>query len=130
MKTTEMEYDSFLMRFENAGYKFVGYDNFKHGEDWQIILRHDIDFDTGLAAQMAEIETSYKIRATYFYWLSNNFYNVLYKKTYKDIKKLHGSRDYYQFKQGGMDIELIPVLKFLKAEDVENIIDFSLSHVK
>ncbi len=45
-------------------------------------------------------------------------------------RQVHGSRDYFQINRDGVIIEIVPVVKFKKAEDVGNITDFSLSHVK
>ncbi len=42
---------------------------------------------------------------------------------------LHGSRDYFQIKKGKVLLEIIPVVKVRKKENVENVTDFSLSHV-
>jgi len=42
---------------------------------------------------------------------------------------VHGSRDYYQIKNGDIIVEVVPVVKFNKPEDVGNVTDFSLSHV-
>ena len=41
------------------------------------ILRHDVDFVTGPALKMAELEASLGIRASYFLQLSSPFYNLL-----------------------------------------------------
>jgi len=43
--------------------------------------------------------------------------------------KLHGSRDYYQIK-GKIPFEIVPVLDIKKAEQAQNVTDFSPWHVK
>ncbi len=53
---------------------------------------------------------------------------ILRKKNLK-LKKLHGSRDYFQIKSSDVLVEIVPVVKVKKAEDVQNVTDFSLSHV-
>ena len=50
------------------------------------------------------------------------------KKSKFKAKKLHGSRDYFQVKEENVVFEIIPVLK-LDKKSVENVTDFSLSHV-
>jgi tRNA nucleotidyltransferase (CCA-adding enzyme) len=47
----------------------------------------------------------------------------------KGVKKIHGSRDYYQKIVEGIVIEIIPVLKIKKPEDAENVMDLSYFHV-
>ncbi|MBI2667667.1 CCA tRNA nucleotidyltransferase [Candidatus Woesearchaeota archaeon] len=51
------------------------------------------------------------------------------KKNFK-ISKLHGSRDYFQFKQKGFTIEIIPILDIKRVKEAENITDISPFHVK
>jgi len=41
------------------------------------------------------------------------------------IKKIHGSRDYFQIKQGKYNFEVVPILDIKKAKDAENITDVS-----
>lgn len=49
------------------------------------------------------------------------------KKHYK-IKKLHGSRDYFQIKDGKFTFEIVPILDIKKAEQAKNITDVSPLH--
>ncbi|MCC6459895.1 MAG: hypothetical protein IT260_05475 [Saprospiraceae bacterium] len=51
----------------------------------QLLLRHDIDFDTEFALQSALIESRLGIKATYFFLLRSNLYNVLAPKDYENI---------------------------------------------
>lgn len=52
-------------------------------------------------------------------------------KDYKEISRVHGSRDYFIIEQTpNFCIEAIPVKKIKKVEDAENITDLSYSHVK
>lgn len=46
------------------------------------------------------------------------------------VKKIHGSRDYYNILLEDIVLEIIPVLKVKNPSDVKNITDMSLSHVK
>ncbi len=54
----------------------------------------------------------------------------LLKKRFKNIIRLHGSRDYFQIKQGGFTFEIIPILEIKKAENAKNITDVSPLHSK
>jgi len=45
------------------------------------------------------------------------------------LKKVHGSRDYFQIDCGDVILEVVPVMKNLKPEEAENVTDVSLSHV-
>ncbi len=51
------------------------------------------------------------------------------KKMFK-IDRLHGSRDYFQIKQGKFSFEVIPVLKTSKAKEAMNITDVSILHAE
>ena len=44
-------------------------------------------------------------------------------KRYFKITRLHGSRDYFQIKQGKFTFEIIPILEIKKAEQAKNITD-------
>ena len=46
------------------------------------------------------------------------------------LKKVHGSRDYFQISCDGVLLEVIPVVKNKDPELAENVTDVSLSHVK
>ena len=47
-----------------------------------------------------------------------------------ELKKVHGSRDYFQIICGEVILEVIPVVKNKDPELAENVTDVSLSHVK
>ena len=48
----------------------------------------------------------------------------------RNLKKVHGSRDYFQIDCGNLILEVIPVVKNKDPELAENVTDVSLSHVK
>ena len=71
--------------------------NFIFVNDWKkikkknVLLRHDIDFSLKYALIIAKRENKKKIKATYFFMFSSNFYNLFSKHSQKiifDIKKL------------------------------------------
>lgn len=47
----------------------------------------------------------------------------------KEVKRVHGSRDYYQVLDGNILIEVIPVLNIKKPEQAVNVTDLSYFHV-
>tara|TARA_Y100000310_G_C20659356_1_gene803808 strand:+ start:929 stop:2182 length:1254 start_codon:yes stop_codon:yes gene_type:complete len=51
------------------------------------------------------------------------------KRKFKTIKRIPGSRDYFQFKEKGYIFEIVPILKIKKAEEALNITDISPLHV-
>lgn len=50
------------------------------------------------------------------------------RKRFKSIIRLHGSRDYFQIRQGNFTFEIVPILKIQKAEQAKNITDVSPLH--
>jgi len=46
------------------------------------------------------------------------------------LKKIHGSRDYFQIDCGSVLLEVVPVMKNKNPESAENVTDVSLKHVK
>src|SRR3989338_3799154 len=52
------------------------------------------------------------------------------RKRFKNIIRLHGSRDYFQIRQGNFTFEIVPILKIQKAEQAKNITDASPLHFK
>ncbi|MBU4352691.1 MAG: nucleotidyltransferase domain-containing protein [Nanoarchaeota archaeon] len=64
---------------------------------------------------------------------NENISEILKKELVKKFGKvelLHGSRDYFQIKEQGYDIEIVPILKIKNATQALNITDISPLHVK
>ncbi len=58
--------------------------------------------------------------------------DILYpalKRKFKKIARLHGSRDYFQFKYHGYNIEVIPILEINNYKEAKNITDISPLHI-
>lgn len=51
-------------------------------------------------------------------------------KNFKGVKRVHGSRDYFQIDNNGLIVELIPILKIDSPEEAKNITDISPLHVE
>ncbi len=52
------------------------------------------------------------------------------KKKFRNVIRLHGSRDYFQIRQNNFTFEIVPILKIQKAEQAKNITDVSPLHSK
>jgi len=61
---------------------------------------------------------------------SDQLSNILEKflKKHFKITRLHGSRDYFQIKEGKFTFEIVPILEIKKAEQAKNITDVSPLH--
>lgn len=51
-------------------------------------------------------------------------------KKFKNLVRMHGSRDYYRIKQDGFVYEIIPILDIKKSEQAKNITDISPLHAR
>tara|TARA_B100000886_G_scaffold339732_1_gene306092 strand:+ start:6457 stop:8334 length:1878 start_codon:yes stop_codon:yes gene_type:complete len=68
----------------NKGYKFSFFDEFgsqPNNEKNIVLMRHDIDMSLESALQLAKIENAIGVKSTYFFMISNNFYNVLSRES-------------------------------------------------
>ncbi len=70
-------YLDFLQALIRQGYEFIFFHELDPRKDGNVILRHDVDFDTKAALQMAEMETMMGVRSTYFFLLGSKMYNLL-----------------------------------------------------
>jgi len=61
---------------------------------------------------------------------SNELSNILKEILGKDVKTIHGSRDYFQIKKDKIVIEIVPVIKIKRPEEALNVTDLSYFHVK
>ncbi len=63
--------------------------------------------------------------------LSKLLEKIIKIRKFKNIKKIHGSRDYFQIKgKKEMIFEIIPTIKISKPEKARNVTDLSYFHVK
>lgn len=80
-------YEDFLQAPLDRGYRFVFFDE-QDGPDRQLILRHDIDFDTSFALQMARIESEMGVKATYFFLMRSELYNLLSAPNIRNVTEI------------------------------------------
>jgi tRNA nucleotidyltransferase (CCA-adding enzyme) len=56
-------------------------------------------------------------------------FDKIIKKISKKAEKIHGSRDYYNVKDGNIIFEIVPTIKLTKPENAKNSTDLSYFHV-
>ncbi len=87
LKNNLGSYDAFLDAFQQQGYKSVFYSEMNQ-DPGQVILRHDIDFDTNFALNVARIEHAKGLKATYFFLMRSRFYNMFSLEDFNNILEI------------------------------------------
>jgi hypothetical protein len=87
MKNGLGNYKSFLESFIRAQYEFVFFDEIDK-LDYQIVLRHDIDFDTRIALEAARTEADLGVKSTYFFFIRSHFYNPFSLEDFNHIQEI------------------------------------------
>lgn len=80
-------YPGFLEGVLGAGYDCRFFTELS-GLPGELTLRHDIDFDTGFALQTAIIESRYQLKASYFFLLRSDFYNIFSPRDYENVCRI------------------------------------------
>jgi hypothetical protein len=78
-------YEEFLQSYLRQGYQFCFFNELREPKK-QIVLRHDIDFDTNFALKAATIESQMGIKATYFFLLRSSLYNIFSPQDYENVQ--------------------------------------------
>jgi hypothetical protein len=84
-----------LEQFRDRGYRF---ESFGRGSQLSaegqrvVLMRHDIDFDLDKALEMAELEFTAGVSATYFFLVRSSHYNVLSASGSATIRRLSSRR--------------------------------------
>lgn len=76
----------------SKGFHFISYTDEFVEERKDILWRHDVEFEPDIALKMAEIEHDHNVKATYFFQLHSNYYNVFdghYTEVFHRIKNLN-----------------------------------------
>jgi hypothetical protein len=81
------EYKNFLSQFKKNGYIFKFFHQ-KISKRGNIVLRHDIDFDTKYALNIAKVEKKLNIKSTFFFLIKSESYNILNPEEIKRIKEI------------------------------------------
>jgi hypothetical protein len=104
-----INYEELIRQFLDKGYNVIFFNELSN-EYNELIIRHDIDYDCELAFKMAEVEHSHGVKSTYFFMLSNPFYNIFSEKNKKYINKIkafgHNISVHYDFKVGDLKKEI------------------------
>lgn len=90
MKKKDFTYDVLKNTLLNAKqrFKFIGFDE-NIDESGCVIMRHDIDMSIEKAIKMAELEHEVGVKATYFFLLRSDNYNLFNKEVISDIRYIH-----------------------------------------
>jgi hypothetical protein len=78
-----------LERIKASGYIFTSFES----ENWEqiqqrIVLRHDIDFDCDVALHFAEMEAQIGVKATYYFLLNSDAYNLISPRNINIVKQI------------------------------------------
>lgn len=71
-------YQELIGGFLARGYRTAFFDEVA-GPDGQLVIRHDVDFDCGLAERLSCVEDGMGVRSTWFFLLRSDSYNVFSK---------------------------------------------------
>lgn len=84
---TIAHYDELVKLAVENGFTFLTYaDELLKSDRKEILWRHDVEFSPDIALKMAKIERKYGVKATYFFQIHSEFYNVL-EPYFTDILK-------------------------------------------
>ena len=81
------DYHHLLSSFVDAGYQSAFF-NPPIPKKQALLLRHDIDFDVTLTREVAAVEESLGLRATYFFLLRSDFYNLFSPTNFEIVNEL------------------------------------------
>jgi len=82
------DYKRIIDELRDHGYHFIGYDEAGRFEK-EAILRHDVDVSTEKALELAEYESQWGVKSTYYFLLNSHFYNMVNKRNVEIVKKIH-----------------------------------------
>src|SRR5579884_2125901 len=85
-------YRELLRDYAAAGYRFGAFAEaparFEADAPPVVLMRHDIDFDLSAARRMAELEAEEGVRATYFFLLRTEHYNLLSRDGSSEVLRI------------------------------------------
>lgn len=90
MLTSKFTYrylEKIIEHLEENNYIISNYNNY--GSFSKVcIMRHDVDYDVSKALELAEFESKYRIKSTYFLLISSDFYNIFSPRILNKIDKI------------------------------------------
>lgn len=113
---------------KEKGFNFISYTDEFVPERKDILWRHDVEFEPDIALEMAEIESSFGVKSTYFFQIHSPFYNLFdphYTTVFNKIKELghyvglHFDSHYYKIDEEAKLNEYITIDK----EYFEKVLD-------
>ena len=88
---TISHYAELIKLAKDAGFNFILHKDEFVEERKDVIWRHDVEFSPNIALKMAKIESELNVKATYFFQIHSEFYNIFegyYSNILKKIKSL------------------------------------------
>jgi hypothetical protein len=71
------------------GFVFVAFDSIFPSDGRIVLWRHDVEFSPHVALRMAKMEVAAGVKATYFFQLHSEFYNVLEKEVSQIVAQIN-----------------------------------------
>ena len=81
-------YRSLIAKFLDANYRFCDFTQM-NADERVVIFRHDIDFSTRAARDLADLEAELGITSTYFFLIRSPFYNIYEPATLSHIREIN-----------------------------------------
>ena len=89
MSFTFKGYETILDAFKHFGYFTTSFRKFDPLCNYQLLIRHDVDYFPENCLKLMEIEEKYGYKSTFFFLLSSPFYNPLSNKIQELFKEIH-----------------------------------------
>jgi hypothetical protein len=89
MSFTFRDFENILSAFQYYNYETVTFKEFDPEKEFQLLLRHDVDFCPENCLKIAEKEEKIGYKSTFFFLLTSDFYNPLSNVMQSLFKKLH-----------------------------------------
>jgi UDP-GlcNAc3NAcA epimerase len=88
---SQSKYSELLEILKSKDFSFISFDRYNdaiNNNEQFVLMRHDIDFSLEAALEIARIEKEKGVRATYFFMLRNEFYNIFSEKGTRVIREI------------------------------------------
>lgn len=84
-------YNRLLQTIVESGYRIVDFaDLDPDSAERQVVLRHDVDFIPRLALEAAEIDSRYRVKATFFFLVRSHVYNLFARRNLDVLDQVAG----------------------------------------
>lgn len=82
-------YDTILDAFSHYGYYTTSFTKFNPNNDYQLLIRHDVDYYPENCRKLMIIEEELKFKSTFFFLLTSEFYNPLSNPIQELFEEIH-----------------------------------------